>query len=205
MARSIIKKANTVEEAIDMALQEFNLDIDNVDVEVLGNEDSFSVVKVTEHIKDETKVAALLDNFLKYIGVEATMDFSKPDDETIKVDISGENLSGVIGKSGDTLYALSYLCSVAVNKDRVANFKKVIVDCEHYRENKKQKLIDLANSTAERVCKYRRPIQMKPMPAAERKIVHEALQANRLVETESYGVEPARCVVVRLKPYTKVI
>ncbi len=204
MARTTIKKAKTVEEAISLALEELEIDIESADVEVLGNEDDFSVVKVTEHISDETKLSAFLKEIMSYLGVEGEIVFSYPDEETIKIDITGSNVSGVIGKRGDVLYAISYLSNIIVNKDKSA-FKRVIVDCENYRTTKEKKLIDLANSTAARVCKYRRPIQLPPMPAAERRIIHTALQSNRMVETESFGVEPQRCVVIRLRPYTKVI
>ena len=141
---------------------------------------------------------------MSYLGVEGDLEFSYPDDETIKIDITGNNISSMIGKRGDVVYAISYLSNIIVNKDKTA-FKRVIVDCENYRASKEKKLIDLANSTAARVCKYRRPIQLPPMPAAERRIIHTALQTNRMVETESFGVEPQRCVVIRLRPYTKVI
>ena len=204
MARSVIKKAKTVEDAIALALEEFNIDIENADVEILGNENDLSVVKVTEHITDEAKIKSFLDTVMSYLNADGTVRFSYPDEETIKVDITGENVRGLIGKRGDAIYAISYLSNILVNRDKDV-YKRVIVDCENYRANKEKKLIDLANSTAARVCKYRRPIQLPPMPAAERRIVHTALQANRMVETESFGIEPQRCVVVRLKPYTKVI
>ena len=204
MVRSIIEKGKTVEEAIALALEKLGLDIENADVEILGNEDELSVVKVTEHVKDETKIKALIDTVSGYLGSDGNLEFSYPDDETIKVDVSGENVSGLIGKRGDVLYAISYLCNVVVNRDK-ETYKRIIVDCENYRVNKEKKLIDLANTTAARVCKYRRPIQLQPMPAAERRIIHTALQNNHMVETESFGVDPQRCVVVRLKPYTKVI
>lgn len=204
MARTTIKKAKTVEEAISLALEELEIDIENADVEVLGNEDTFSVVKVTEHIADETKISAFLKEVMSYLGVEGEVTYTYPDDETIKIDISGTNISSMIGKRGDVVYAISYLSNIIVNKDK-STFKRIIVDCENYRASKEKKLIDLANSTAARVCKYRRPIQLPPMPAAERRIIHTALQTNRMVETESFGVEPQRCVVIRLRPYTKVI
>ncbi|MCR5056969.1 MAG: KH domain-containing protein [Clostridia bacterium] len=204
MARTTIKKAKTVEEAISLALEELGIDVESADVEVLGNEDEYSVVKVTEHIADETKISAFLKEIMSYLGVEGDLEFSYPDDETIKIDITGNNISSMIGKRGDVVYAISYLSNIIVNKDKTA-FKRVIVDCENYRASKEKKLIDLANSTAARVCKYRRPIQLPPMPAAERRIIHTALQTNRMVETESFGVEPQRCVVIRLRPYTKVI
>ncbi|MBP5311359.1 MAG: protein jag [Clostridia bacterium] len=205
MARTIIKKGKTVEEAISLALAELELDVENADVEVLGtDEEDFSVVKVTEHIADETKISAFIKEVMAYLGVDGDVNFSYPDDETIKIDITGSNISSMIGKRGDVVYAISYLSNIIVNKDKTT-FKRIVVDCENYRANKEKKLIDLANSTAARVCKYRRPIQLSPMPAAERRIIHTALQSNRMVETESFGVEPQRCVVVRLRPYTKVI
>ncbi|MBQ7445154.1 MAG: Jag N-terminal domain-containing protein [Clostridia bacterium] len=204
MARTVIKKGNTVEEAINLALAELELDLENADVEVLGNEDQYSVVKVTEHIADEAKISSFIKEVMAYLGVEGDLSFSYPDEETIKVDITGSNISSMIGKRGDVVYAISYLSNIIVNKDKTV-FKRIVVDCENYRANKEKKLIDLANSTAARVCKYRRPIQLPPMPAAERRIIHTVLQSNRMVETESFGVEPQRCVVIRLRPYTKVI
>ena len=165
---------------------------------------SWLLTSTTPTLRYETKIKSLIDTVIGYLGSDGRLDFSYPDDETIKVDISGENVSALIGKRGDVLYAISYLCNIVVNRDK-ETYKRVIVDCENYRVNKEKKLIDLANSTAARVCKYRRPIQLQPMPAAERRIIHTALQNNHMVETESFGVEPQRCVVVRLKPYTKVI
>ena len=64
MVRSIIEKGKTVEEAIALALEKLGLDIENADVEILGNEDELSVVKVTEHVKDETKIKALIDTVI---------------------------------------------------------------------------------------------------------------------------------------------
>lgn len=204
MARSIIAKGATVEEAIESGLKELSLDIENADVEVLGNEEDLFVIKVTEHISDDSKISAFMNLTLDYIGADGTFDITKPDDEIIKVDVSGEDVSNLIGKRGDTLYAVSYLSNIIVNKGK-EKFKKVIVDCENYRAKKEKKLVELANAKAAQVCKYRKTIQLQPMPAAERRIIHETLQSNRMVETESYGSEPNRCVVIRLKPYTKVI
>lgn len=204
MARSIIAKGATVEEAIANGLSELALEIENVNVEVLGNEENLFVIKLTEHISDDSKIKEFMDLVLDYVNADGTYEITKPDDETIKVDVSGEDVSCLIGKRGDTLYAVSYLSNIIVNRDK-ETFKKVLVDCENYREKKEKKLVELANTKAAQVCKYRKTIQLPPMPAAERRIIHATLQSNRMVETESYGNEPNRCVVIRLKPYTKVI
>lgn len=204
MERSTIAKGATVEEAIENGLTELGLDIENANVEILGNEEDLFVIKVTEHISDDMKIKSFMDLVLDYVGAKGTYEITKPDDETIKVDVSGEDVSNLIGKRGDTLYAVSYLSNIIVNRNK-ENFKKVIVDCENYREKKEKKLVELANSKAALVCKYRKTIQLPPMPAAERRIIHTTLQSNKMVETESYGNEPNRCVVIRLKPYTKVI
>ena len=118
MARSVIKKAKTVEDAIALALEEFNIDIENADVEILGNENDLSVVKVTEHITDEAKIKSFLDTVMSYLNADGTVRFSYPDEETIKVDITGENVSGLIGKRGDAIYAISYLSNILVNRDK---------------------------------------------------------------------------------------
>ena len=61
----------------------------------------------------------------------------------------------------------------------------------------------MANRAASRVAKYKRPVSLDPMPAYERRIIHAALQSNRNVVTESQGIEPNRCVIVKTKPYVK--
>lgn len=212
MARSVIKEGKNVDEAIALAIAELGIELEDADVEIL-DEGSKAVlgifggkgarVQVTEHITDTKKITAFLEAMLAVIGTEATIE-TREEADKIYVDINGENVGALIGKHGDTLYAVSYLANLMINKDR-DNYKRVIVDVGNYREQREAVLVSMANKAAERVMRYKRPVQLHPMPAAERRIVHAALQSNRMVETESIGEDPNRCVVVKIRPYTKVI
>ena len=96
------------------------------------------------------------------------------------------------------LFSLSII--VNTGKDE---FKRVYIDVEDYRKHREKTLISIAERAASRVTKYKRPVSLDPMPAYERKIIHSALQSNRNVVTESQGIEPNRCVIVKTKPYVK--
>ncbi len=212
MARSVIKEGKNVDEAIALAIAELGIELEDADVEILeeGSKAVLGIfggkgakVQVTEHVTDTKKINAFLEAMLDVIGIEARIE-TREESDKIFVDVYGENVGALIGKHGDTLYAISYLANLIINKGR-ENYKRVVVDVEHYREQREEVLVSMANKAAERVMRYKRPVQMQPMPAAERRIVHATLQANRMVETESTGEEPNRCVVVKIRPYTKVI
>ncbi len=212
MARSVIKEGKNVDEAIALALAELGIELEDADVEIL-DEGSKAVlgifggkgarVQVTEHITDTKKIMTFIEELTKTIGIDAKIE-TREEGDTIFVDIYGENVGALIGKHGDTLYAISYLANLMINKGREV-YKRVVVDVENYRAQREEVLIAMAKRAADRVMRYKRPVQLQPMPATERRIVHAALQSNRMVETESKGEDPNRCVVVKIRPYTKVI
>ena len=115
---------------------------------------------------------------------------------------TGNDVSHLIGRHGESLYAINYIASILVNKGK-DDFKRVCIDVEDYRKHREENLIAMANRAASRVAKYKRPVSLDPMPAYERRIIHSALQSNRNVVTESQGVEPNRCVIVKTRPYVK--
>ncbi len=219
MARSVEKKAKTVEEAIELALAELGLDQEDVDVEIIdsgakamlgivgGRE---AVVRVTESISPVRKVSEFLD-----ILLEASKDSDESDvkyyvreeeeegQPVVKVDITGSDVAYLIGKHGDTLYAINTLAGIIVNRDS-ENYVRVHIDVSDYRKHREQTLISMANRAASKVAKFKKPVTLAPMPASERRIIHTALQQNAKVITESEGEEPNRCVVVKLKPYVKM-
>lgn len=211
------KEAKTVDEAIQLALEDLKIDLEDADVEILeeGNKAKLGIfggkgakVRVTVNIADTKIVANFLDEIIsrskseddspKYVITEITEDGV----QVIKVDISGKDVSHLIGRHGETLYAINYLASLIINHNKEV-YKRVYIDVENYRKHREETLISIANRAAERVAKYKRPVSLDPMPASERRIIHSALQNNRNVITESQGIEPNRCVIVKVKPYVK--
>lgn len=129
------------------------------------------------------------------MNVEIRAEFAE---DTLSVEIEGEDMGLLIGKRGQTLDSLQYLTSLVVNKGK-ASYVRVKLDTEDYRSRRKATLENLAKNIAMKVKKTRRPVFLEPMNPYERRIIHSALQNDPYVTTHSEGDEPNRRVVVTPK------
>ena len=129
------------------------------------------------------------------MNVEIRAEFAE---DTLSVEIEGEDMGLLIGKRGQTLDSLQYLTSLVVNKGK-ASYVRVKLDTEDYRSRRKATLENLAKNIAFKVKKTRRPVFLEPMNPYERRIIHSALQNDPYVTTHSEGDEPNRRVVVTPK------
>ena len=123
-------------------------------------------------------------------------------DNSMNVDLSGDDMGVLIGKRGQTLDSLQYLVSLVVNKN-TENYIRVKVDTENYRQRRKETLENLAKNISYKVKRTKRPVSLEPMNPYERRIIHSALQNDKYVTTHSEGDEPFRHVVVVLKKYER--
>jgi spoIIIJ-associated protein len=128
------------------------------------------------------------------MGIEASVGASEAG-EAFRADISGDDLGLLIGRHGATIDALQYIAAIVVNGDRRER-RQVIVDAEGYRERREVALKSLADRTAQKVTRESVSVALKPMSAAERKVIHLHLKDHPRVETVSEGNEPFRAVVV---------
>lgn len=131
------------------------------------------------------------------MGLNLTIKAMK-NEECLYFDITGRDSGTVIGKRGQTLDSIQYLTSLVVNKD-TANYQRVIVDAENYRQKREKTLEQLANRLADKVIRSGRSVRLEPMNPYERKVIHAALQKNNMVTTASEGEEPNRRVVIERK------
>ena len=132
--------------------------------------------------------------------IEAAVTLNFSEDNTLNIDLAGEDMGILIGKRGQTLDSLQYLTSLVVNKG-TEEYVRVKVDTENYRSRRRDTLEKLARNIAFKVKRSRRPVALEPMNPYERRIIHSALQNDRYVTTHSEGEEPYRKVVVTLKNY----
>jgi spoIIIJ-associated protein len=117
-------------------------------------------------------------------------------EERIAVTVEGEDDYGLlIGKRGQTIDALQLLCYQAAFRG-LRERKRVIVDAAGYRERRRETLESRADRAAEQALNGNHIVEMDPMSAQERRVVHERLKERAGVETYSEGDEPHRCVVV---------
>ena len=113
----------------------------------------------------------------------------------IIVDISGDDLSILIGKRAETLNALQYITRLIVGKE-VGRGINLVVDVEGYRVRRERSLRQLAQRMASQAIKSGRRQTLEPMPANERRFIHIELKDNQQVYTESVGEEPRRKVTI---------
>lgn len=205
MSHTVEKTAKTVQEAINLALEELGVTEADVDIEVMeeGAKGLFGIgskvarVQVTLKSSRSDDAANFLVDVFDKMNVEVEIDLIE-DDESIMLNITGADSGIIIGRRGETLDALQYLTSLVVNKQR-DDYKRVTIDIENYRQKREETLVKLAERLAERVVRYRKNVTLEPMNPYERRIIHSTLQNNVMVETHSVGEEPNRKVVITLK------
>jgi spoIIIJ-associated protein len=112
------------------------------------------------------------------------------------IDLEGSDLDALVGPNGETLDALQELTRLAVlrqSKRRV----RLLLDINGFRTRQREQLVAVVKKTVEQVLQTREGQELRPMTPAERKIVHDAVAAIDGAQTESFGEEPNRRVVIR--------
>ena len=205
MANFVEKTGKTVQEAVDMALEELQCDRDNVDIEVLeegtkgifGFGSKVAKVRVTVKESNSEKAREFLLSVFEKMNVEAEI-IAEEDEDSILLKIKGDDIGIIIGRRGETLDSLQYLTSLVVNKSK-EGYKRVVIDIENYRQKREETLVKLAYRLADRVVKYKKNITLEPMNPYERRVIHSSLQNHKYVETYSVGEEPNRKIIITLK------
>jgi spoIIIJ-associated protein len=151
--------------------------------------------------EDESVLAAtvrdLLERVTQELGIRCRLEISE-DEQTIVAACSGRELGMLIGKHGQTIDAIQYLVNAILARSHGEERKEVVVDAAGYRARRQASLEALAVRSADRVLSTGQPIELDPMTAVERKVVHLRLKEFSGVETASDGTEPNRFVVIRL-------
>ena len=204
--KSLEMTGKTVDAAVNKALLELGATLEEAEIEVLedgakgifglGSKDARVRVSVPEKGCAE-KAKAFVSMIMDKMGLEATVTAEETED-SVNLEIEGENMGLVIGRRGDTLDAISYLPTLVANKGQEKH-SRIVIDTENYREKRKATLENLARRMATTAVKQRRNVSLEPMNPYERRIVHEALQGNDEVNTFSVGDDPYRKVVISPK------
>ena len=202
--------AKTVDDAITEACQKFEVTSDKIEYEVLEEGSSGflgfnakpAVINARvkeEEVKADEKAKSFLSDVFKSMNLAVVIDAKYNEvDNTLDIDLSGDDMGILIGKRGQTLDSLQYLVSLVVNKGE-GDYIRVKVDTENYRQRRKDTLENLAKNISFKVKRTKRSVSLEPMNPYERRIIHSALQNDRYVTTHSEGEEPFRRVVVTLK------
>ena len=135
-----------------------------------------------------------LTGLIEKMGVEAKVECM--DTEVgITFNASGEKVSLLIGKRGETLNAIQEILSNYI-KNQGYKQKRVFFDVENYKNRREMSLITLAERMAKKALKINKPIKLERMSAYERKIIHTSLQSLEGITTKSEGEEPNRHLII---------
>jgi spoIIIJ-associated protein len=156
-----------------------------------------SPAAVSAHVDESADAAHLreiVDRIAREIGVHCSLEIDESDDE-LRVTCTGGELGLLIGRHGQTIDAIQYLANAILFHNR-EDRKPVVVDAAGYRARRQTTLDGIADRSAERAAATGQRVELEPMTAVERKLVHERLKDDPEVETLSEGTEPNRYVVV---------
>ena len=211
--------ARTVEEAIELALKELDVDRDEAEVEVLSRGKagflgigaelarvrvtplSASAVASPSQPGERTPAAlatAAVAQILDAAGVNVTRTLRSahdPDAGGPVIDLAGEDSGLLIGRRGQTLQALQFLVTLIVRR-QMGEDVRVVLDVENYRQRRETSLRDMAAKVASRVAQTNRSITLEPMSPADRRIIHTSLSQHPGVRTESAGEGENRKVTI---------
>ena len=168
-------------------------------------EESFTPIRIpAANAKEEIPLHVAQETVSELLGkmriqAEVKASYSEVDEvrgtRAILVDITGQDLSVLIGKRAETLNSLQYISRLIVCKELGENVT-LVVDVEGYRTRRERQLRQLAHRMADQAIKTGRKQTLEPMPPNERRIVHMELRDDKSVTTESFGEEPHRKVTI---------
>ena len=209
---AVIRTAQTVEEAEELALKELGVDRNEVEVEVLsrgkagflgiGAEQArVRVTRISETTGGGSAASLAIETVnktLAAVGVNVVSTLRSAHDPEVGgpiIDLNGDDSGLLIGRRGQTLQALQYLVNLIVRKE-LGEEVRVALDVEGYRQRREASLRDMATKVASRVVQTGRSITLEPMSAADRRIIHVSLTDDPGVSTESAGFGDDRKVTI---------
>lgn len=196
-----IFEAKNLDEVLKIASEDLGIPSSDVIYDILEEKKGLfkSVIKISVY-----ETSDYVDYAVKYLKtvVEAlgfTPEFATEiDGDVIKIEMSTNHNSILIGKNGKTLLSLNEIVSVAMN----VKFKKrirVLLDINDYKNERYRKVVSIAKRIAGEVAKTKQDATLEPMPSDERRAIHNALSEYRNVTTESVGTGRERQIVIRFR------
>jgi spoIIIJ-associated protein len=140
------------------------------------------------------RLRALVTRIVEELGLVATVDITETEDE-LRATVNGDELGLLIGKHGATIDALQHL-AVRIVFPHADRDKQLVIDAAGYRERREEALQRQADRAISEALRYGRAVELEPMRALERKVVHLYIRDRTDVETHSEGDEPDRRLVI---------
>jgi spoIIIJ-associated protein len=141
-----------------------------------------------------TLLQELLEEIVDSLGLDVEVRVEESD-EMLTGSVEGEDVGLLIGRRGQTIDAIQHLAQRIVFRGGSPD-ARVVIDADGYRQRRADALRSIALDAAEESLRTGEAVELEPMPASERRIVHEYLRERDDVQTHSEGEEPERYLVV---------
>jgi len=139
-----------------------------------------------------------LEKILASLGFQTTVEEHKLE-EGVLLDVKTDDAGRLIGRQGQTLSDLQYITNRLLFQQD-ASSPKVMVDVGGYRAQAREALVKKAKDAAEKVRRWGDTVELEPMTAFDRRVVHQALKDDPDVETHSVEVEGTEKKAILLRP-----
>lgn len=197
--RQITAKGKTIDDAIQHGLQELQVPRDEINVEILEQPSNgflglFGVKEAQVRLTWSPDPLLEGEQFLNNVLTAMNLNIGVTRHD-LTLEMSGDEVGIVIGRRGQTLDALQLLVNLVVNKSS-EEYSNVILDAENFRERREVTLQQIADRTTKKVLQSGKEVELDPMSAHDRKVIHFALQDHPKIQTFSRGNEPHRRVVL---------
>ena len=201
--KSIETQGKTVDQAIEIGLYKLGLTREDVKIDILEQAGLFNKARVRLSVNttsaEEAVVKELIEKMINLMGLELDV-YVEEREADFFVNVTGNDAALFIGKHGDSIEEFQTVVNAIYNRGKSRDeSKRVTVDSNNYIEKRQETLTNLAKRTAGKVLRDHKEFKFEAMNSYERRIIHSALANHDKVITESYGNEPNRYVVVKLK------
>lgn len=192
-----IYTGKTLDEILESVSEARSISKDQLQYSILSQDAS----EVKAYIYDSEDIKEFLFDYLGNFFTEIGLDIEVSIEEIMgsyHVNLNAENNAILIGKQGKTLQALNLVMKAAIN----AVFKRridVVMDINHYKEDRYAKVKAIAKRVARQVQQSHVDAALDPMPNDERKAIHKALSDWEGISTESEGVGADRHICIRYR------
>ena len=185
----------TKEEALENAALDQGVPVSELVYEVVGENEACVQIEVYEIVDIIEYAQTYLKEAIQSIGIDCRVSPSLKDD-IIHLKVDSDHKSILIGKNGKTLQSLNELTRIAVSN----HFKKryrILLDINGYKDDKYDRLCKMARRIGHEVQRTKTSVTLDPMPADERRVIHNTLTNMPNVKTESTGYGKQRQIQVK--------
>ncbi|MCI6357946.1 MAG: KH domain-containing protein [Erysipelotrichaceae bacterium] len=192
-------EAKTVEAAVELACEDLMMERESLMYEVTMEKKGLFSKKAEIMVFDLSDVIEYAENYIKDAIANFEIDVttkSTISDDIIRISLSSDHNSVIIGKNGKTLQAINELTKLAVSSKFKRRFR-ILLDVGEYKNDKYQKIVRMAKRIARDVQKTKVTATLDHMPADERRVIHNALANMHNIQTESIGEGRKRQITIK--------